>query len=87
MKKWGSWFSLVHCHSFVKGDSYPAQRDAEGRGFPYFLRCSRSRGRQRLPTHQNPSGEVPGTYSWLGRDTYDSNMSQSGTAPASQEPR
>jgi len=39
MKKRGSGFSLVHCHSLVKGDSYPelyAQRDAEGGGFPFL---------------------------------------------------
>jgi hypothetical protein len=40
MKKRGSGFSLVLCHSFVKGDSYPeicAQHDAEGEGFPFVV--------------------------------------------------
>jgi hypothetical protein len=40
MKERGSGFSLVLCHSFVKGDSYPeicAQRDAEGEGFPFVV--------------------------------------------------
>jgi hypothetical protein len=40
VKKRGSGFSLVLCHSFVKGDSYPeicAQRDAEGEGFSFVV--------------------------------------------------
>jgi hypothetical protein len=40
MKKRGSGFSLVLCHSFVRGTHTPeicAQRDAEGEGFPFVV--------------------------------------------------
>jgi hypothetical protein len=40
MKKRGSGFSLVLCHYFVNGDSYPeicAQQDAENEGFPFVV--------------------------------------------------
>jgi hypothetical protein len=37
MKKMGSGFSLVLCHSFVRGDSYSEICDAEGEGFPFVV--------------------------------------------------
>jgi len=41
-------------HSFVKGDSYPAQRDAEGGEFPYFFRRQLSKA-----PFGNPPVSVP----------------------------
>jgi hypothetical protein len=40
IKKRGSGCSMVLCHSFVKGDSYPkicAPRDVEGEGFSFAV--------------------------------------------------